>query len=88
MKKLIMKWLGMESTPESGLKPGYCECGHLRCSHKNGREECHGQWAPDEKQDKWRGCSCQIFIIDEDEEDDEGPEETPTPQDLERLYQK
>lgn len=87
MKKLIRKWLGMEPVPESGLRPGDCECGHSRCVHERGIGRCGVQYHPDGECDAWTICACQIYIRDNDSDDgDDDP--TPTPAELERMYQQ
>jgi hypothetical protein len=71
-------------TPIEILKPGTCECEHMRCSHKNGRGKCSGQWPPDEQTAAWTECSCLLFILDEDGDNEDDPE-TPSPHELERM---
>jgi hypothetical protein len=73
--------------PQPPLKPGGCECGHLRCSHDEGRGRCRGSWPPDEKNKDWTGCSCVLYIYDPDEDDDD-PDSAPcpSPEELERMY--
>lgn len=71
------------------LKPGNCECGHIRSIHKNGKGRCKGSFPPDEETDCWTGCSCQIYIKDDDDDNgDENLSPTPTPSELEKLFQQ
>jgi hypothetical protein len=74
--------------PESPLKPGKCECGHLRCSHIGGKGKCTLAWPPSEKWLNGSICSCQVFIPKKDNDNREEEPETPSPEELERLYQK
>lgn len=78
----------IEQTPEPPLKPGKCECGHLRCSHVGGKGRCTMAWPPSEKWPTGSRCSCQTFILDKDDGDDEEEPETPSPSELEELYKK
>jgi hypothetical protein len=80
--KLVVFWLRIR-TP---LTPGYCECGHPRCSHRKGKGACAGHFPPCEEHKDWRTCACLLFIEDEDEGDDDRTE-TPSPTDLERMFQ-
>jgi len=78
--------------PEPPLKPGVCECGHRRCNHVAGKGKCScAICKPDDKHTEYWGlCACQTFILDkeEDDDDDEEEPETPSPEELERMYQK
>lgn len=74
-----------ENNPEQFLRPGLCECEHDRSAHVGGKGRCKGSFAPDEETDYWTGCSCQIYIRDDEGGDDPIPE-TPTPAELEKLY--
>lgn len=39
------------------LRPGRCECGHMRCAHVEGRKNCtSAALRPD------RVCACEVFI--------------------------
>jgi len=69
------------------LRPGPCECEHDRSSHVNGTGRCKGMWAPDEETPEWNECSCQIYIRDDDGGGDASPE-TPSPSELEELFNK
>lgn len=69
------------------LKPGKCECDHHRCAHKNGKGRCAGGWPPDQETDYWTGCSCQIYIPKKDDGGGENTVPTPTPAELEKLFQ-
>ena len=75
------------SNPEEILRPGTCECEHMRCAHEKGKGMCHAQFPPDEESPEWTECACQIFILDDDGDDDPDPE-TPTPSELLELYQR
>lgn len=92
---LFLAWLEMKLTPVPEPKPeipkpGNCECGHLRCTHFNGRGRCASQYPPDAENAEWRGCACQIFILDDDDDDsDDEPEPiTPSTDELERMYKQ
>jgi len=74
------------AAPEPPLKPGFCECGHLRCLHVGGKGKCVKNYPPSEKWPNGASCGCQIFILDDD--DDEEEPETPSPSELEELYKK
>ena len=89
-----MKWainwlrrlLGIEIETSAVLKPGGCECGHARCSHKKGKGKCCAAHPPDEESAEWSDCSCQIFILDDDDDDGDDPEpETPADPSVEEL---
>lgn len=75
--------------PEPPLKPGICECGHKRCHHIGGKGECVcALYGPDAAHKEWwGGCACRVFILDEDDDDEEEPE-TPSPEELERMYSR
>lgn len=79
-----------ESAPVEPLKPGICECGHLRCCHINGIGRCTLAWPANEKWPSGSHCACTVYIFDPGEDDDKGDEdpETPSPEQLERLYEK
>lgn len=71
---------------EEVMKPGKCECEHERCCHEKGKGKCHASFPPDKEWPYGSGCACQVFILDDD--DDAGPlPETPTPSELEKIYQ-
>lgn len=59
----MMRWLrrilGLEE-----LKPGKCQCGHLRCSHKDGKRQCVVETQT------WK-CACQIYIPEHSVEEKE-----------------
>lgn len=74
-------------TPEPPLKAGICECTHLRCSHIEGRGRCSLVFEPSEKFPRGSFCSCQVFIPRKDNYGENEPE-TPSPEELEKLYQK
>ena len=73
--------------PTEMLKPGICECEHDRCVHKNGRGKCCGHWPPDKETNYWTDCSCQLFIPEKDDDAADSPE-TPSPSELEKLWQR
>lgn len=75
------------SRPTPILLPGTCECDHIRSCHVRGEGKCMGEWPPDDKDDEWTECACQIYIRDDDDGEDE-PEPTPTPNQLEELYRQ
>lgn len=81
-----MKWPFRKEIPEQ-LKPGNCECGHGRCSHRRGGGRCSGQFPPDKETPEWTICTCQIYIRDSDNDGSPEPE-TPTPSELEKLYRQ
>lgn len=73
------------------LKPGTCECGHSRSAHKKGKFRCMADFPPcDEHPEVWADCACQIYIRDEDDDDDGSPGDagTPSPGELEELYNR
>lgn len=74
--------------PEPPMKPGKCECGHLRSSHVGGKSACTLAWPPNEEWPTGSHCSCQVFIPYKDSDGGEGEPETPSPEELERLFQK
>lgn len=75
-------WWNRKPKPE--LTPGLCECNHNRSSHDEGVGECNVRF-PDRP--GW-GCACLVYIRKKDS-DDPGPEPvTPTPGELEKLYQR
>lgn len=74
--------------PDEILKPGDCECGHSRCYHKKGKGECMAGFPPDAETPYWTDCGCQVFILDDDDDGGEDEPETPSPEELEKLYQK
>ncbi len=54
------------------LKPGVCECDHLRCCHEKGKGACRVGFEPRSEENpsnEWTECACQIFILDEDHDD-------------------
>jgi hypothetical protein len=77
-----MGWFNRDERPSTAvpavpLKPGTCECEHSRCCHERGTGQCHVQYEPhteDNKTDKWSCCACQIFILDDDNGNDDTPE--------------
>ena len=79
----ITAWL----EPSLPLLPGDCECSHARCAHRGGTGRCGAQWPPDENNGIWTNCACQIYIRDDDDDDD-GEPETPSPEELETMYQR
>lgn len=66
------------------LKPGECECGHNRCSHKNGKGRCKGIR---QYETYWANCSCQIYIPKKDDGGDDDTVPAPTPAELEKMFQ-
>ena len=73
--------------PEPPLKPGVCECEHIRCIHIGGKGQCTKGYP---KSDEWPDgaiCACEIFIPKKDDPPDPQPE-TPSPSELEELYRK
>lgn len=73
---LLLKVLIAKLKPADPLAPGDCECGHLRCTHDSGKGRCRGSFPPSDQFKEWTGCSCQVFIQD-DEDDDDSDDETP-----------
>jgi hypothetical protein len=77
--------------PEPPLKPGNCECDHMRCSHVEGKGKCTVMYAPKSEHnhsDVWTKCACNVYIPDDDDDDSDDDPETPSPSELERLYRK
>lgn len=75
--------------PEPSLKPGICECGHIRSIHVSGKGQCSKRYS---KSDEWPNgaiCACKIYIPKKDNPPDPQPE-TPSPEvdELEKLYSK
>ena len=73
--------------PEPPLRPGTCECEHERCFHVGGKGRCTAEFPPDEEWPRGAYCACQMFILDDDDDGEDAPE-TPSPEALERLYQR
>jgi hypothetical protein len=64
------------------LRPGICECDHMRCCHVGGSGRCQVGYPPnseDNKTSEWSHCACQVFILDDD--DDDGDDEPSVPVD-------
>jgi hypothetical protein len=85
-------WFRKPKPKEEALKPGICECGHDRCHHRNGKDNCVvdltetvSKEMRDAKPNSWWSCSCQIFILDEDDDDDDDSPETPIDPELAQL---
>ncbi len=77
------------AAPETPMKPGKCECSHERCAHVGGKGRCVAEYPPDKVWLNGAICSCQIYIPSKDDDDDgEDDPETPSPAELERLWQK
>jgi hypothetical protein len=74
--------------PEPPIMPGICECGHIRCLHVGGKGKCAKSYPPSDKWPTGAICACQMFIKNNDDDDGEDEPETPSPEELERLYQK
>lgn len=69
------------------LRPGICECEHERCAHEFGKGKCRACYPADKEWPDGAECACQIFILDEDSDDDHQPE-SPSPEELERLFKR
>jgi len=77
------------SKPKEPLKPGICECGHARCLHKKGTGRCNKNWGPSDKHLGYLSvCACEIYIPKKDDNDDDPQPDTPSPSELEALYQR
>ncbi len=83
INKIIEFW----NRPKEILKPGLCECGHSRCVHKKGKGRCKGEFAPDNDTPFWTDCSCVVYIKDDDDDGYDGYQPTPSPAELEKLYE-
>lgn len=70
-----MRWFGWFRKPEV-LKPGICECSHIRCAHIGGKGRCVVSLGV-------ARCACMIFIRDEEEDDGGGEPLKPVPVDPE-----
>lgn len=81
-----MKWPFRKEIPEQ-LKPGKCECGHKRCSHTEGTGACNTDYGISNEFPKGAHCACKIYIRDSDNGGSPEPE-TPTPSELEKLYNR
>ena len=47
------------------LKPGTCECGHIRSNHRRGRSKCAAMFIlVGGGESKSYQCACQLFIED------------------------
>ena len=57
-----MRWFGWFRWFRRELKPGKCECGHLRSCHKKGRDQCSVAfgWTPGGI--AIAQCACLIYI--------------------------
>jgi hypothetical protein len=73
--------------PEPPLKPGICECEHERSTHVGGKGKCCAEYPPDKEWPRGAQCACQLFILNDDDDGDDDPE-TPSPAELEWLYQR
>jgi len=82
-----MWWNKRESEPEVEMTAGDCECGHSRCCHENGKGRCHVHYPADKEWPNGAQCACQVFIRDDDYEDDDTPETPIDPEvaELERM---
>lgn len=77
--------------PEQPLKPGTCECSHARCAHRDGKGKCAAGFKPHSDlndTDGWLYCGCQCFIPKRDDNDGEDEPRTPSPEELEKLYNR
>lgn len=85
----IEQWIKAKPSPEP-LKPGPCECGHLRCLHTDASKDCNVSYPADNKWPKGACCACQVYIFDPDADDDDENDtpEAPTPSQLEDLFAK
>jgi hypothetical protein len=69
------------------LKPGTCECSHLRSCHVDGKGRCKVGFPRSEEWPNGAVCACQVYIRDDDDDEDPEPD-TPTPSELEQLYRR
>lgn len=72
--------------PPEVLKPGKCECEHLRCTHFNGNGPCSMKWPKSAKWPNGSMCACQKYIPKNNDNGDNWEMPTPSPEELEKLY--
>jgi hypothetical protein len=69
------------------LRPGNCECGHIRCCHRKGVGRCNVEYPVYDGWPYGGNCACDIYIRAKDNDPYVEPE-TPTPSELEKLYNR
>jgi hypothetical protein len=85
-RRKVMRWF-WQKKPEVFLTPGTCQCSHDRCHHIDGKGKCRVEYPPCEDHPKeWISCACQVYIRD-DRNGGEQVDPTPSPADLEKIYQ-
>jgi hypothetical protein len=73
--------------PETPLKPGICECGHLRCTHIAGKGACTIHWPPNKEWPDGSMCACRVFIPKKNNPPDPQPESpSPSVDELEKMF--
>jgi hypothetical protein len=86
-----MWWRKPEPKPEF-LKPGICQCGHIRSAHSDGVGKCHCD-VTDKCSDQQKSrlehgqffaCACQIYIPKRDDGGGDAPD-APDPEKDEEL---
>lgn len=80
-------WWPWKKKEDEILKPGKCECDHNRSSHEKGKGKCHITFAADKEYPFGASCACQVYIRDKDEGGNSYDPGTPSPAELEKLYQ-
>ena len=66
-------------SPAPELKPGICECGHIRSGHYAGKGHCCAQFPANKDWPHGSVCACQIYIPKWDEGGDPPPRPDPDP---------
>jgi hypothetical protein len=75
-----------QPSEKADLKPGTCECDHMRCVHVGGTGRCTVGYPPDKEWPEGALCACQVFILDDDDDsDDDTPEAPPDDPDVAEL---
>lgn len=86
---MIVRWMTPKLEPEEEeLTDSVCQCGHMRCTHKDGKYKCYGQFPPEGEQGwkkNWTGCACVVFIERGGRDDGDDPEPNPDPSEKEVL---
>ncbi len=83
-----MFWNRNPKQEEEVLRPGRCECTHIRSAHEKGKDACHAWHPPTDDFPSGGKCACQVFIRDDDDGGDDPDPEIPSPSELETLYQR
>lgn len=72
--------------PPPPLRPGICECSHIRSIHVEGKGVCTRGYPKSKEWPDGARCACQIFIPKKNDPGDDAPAPpTPSAEELERM---